>query len=284
MITEFARAKVNLTLHITGRRSDGYHLLESLVVFPDIGDQLSFEGASDLSLEVVGAQSAELDGQDNIILRAAKSLQEAFDVSQGAHIILEKNLPVASGIGGGSADAAAALRGLCALWSLKPDASALHALALKLGADVAVCLGGASAMMSGIGDVVEPLEGLPAFHMVLVNCRKPVSTAAVFRSLITSEMTAAPSRISYKSASFSMMIESLAAGSNDMQEPATALEPEIKTCLESLATCKGVALTRMSGSGATCFGIFESRSLAEAARRDLSQRHPHWWIRAATVS
>lgn len=284
MITEFARAKVNLTLHITGRRSDGYHLLDSLVVFPDIGDRLTIEGASVLSLDVTGPEAADLGGQDNLILRAAKSLQEAFDVSQGAHIVLEKNLPVASGIGGGSADAAAAIRGLCALWSLNPDVSALHALALNLGADVPVCLGGASAMMSGIGDIVEPIEGLPAFHLVLVNCRRPVSTAAVFKSLNASEMTAAPSRISYANVSFSMMIESLAARTNDMQEPAILLEPEISTCLKSLTACDGVALTRMSGSGATCFGIFESRSLAEAARRDLSQRHPHWWIRAATVS
>lgn len=284
MITEFARAKVNLTLHITGRRSDGYHFLESLVVFPDIGDRLTFESAADLSLDITGPGSTELDDEDNLIMRAAKSLQETFDVGSGAHITLEKNLPVASGIGGGSADAAAALRGLCALWSLNPDAKALHAIALKLGADVPVCLESTSAMMSGVGDLVEPLSGPPEFHMVLVNCRKPVSTAAVFRSLKVPEVTAAPSRNSYANTSFSKLIESLAAGINDMQEPAILLEPEIKACLESLAACNGVALTRMSGSGATCFGIFEKKEQAETARRDLRQRHPLWWVEAALVA
>lgn len=284
MITEFARAKVNLTLHITGRRSDGYHLLESLVVFPGIGDRLTFESAPDLNLEITGPGAAELGDEENLIMRAAKSLQEAFDVSRGAKIILEKNLPVASGIGGGSADAAAALRGLCTLWSLTPDAEALHALALDLGADVPVCLESTSAMMSGIGGKIVPVTGLPEFHMVLVNCRKPVSTAAVFRSLNAPEVTAAPSPVSYIDISFSKLIESLAVGTNDMQEPTILLEPEINTCLESLAACDGALLTRMSGSGATCFGIFEQKGQAETAQRDLRQRHPHWWIEAATVN
>lgn len=296
MISEFAPAKVNLTLNVMGRRPDGYHVLESLVVFPDIGDQLTFENDSDVSLDVTGPGADGLAGEDNLVLRAAKALRETFQVTRGAHIVLEKRLPVASGIGGGSADAAAALRGLCALWSLVPDVAVLQAIALKLGADVPVCLLGKSAMMTGIGDSVEPVEGLPGFHMVLVNCRKPVSTAAVFEALnvsgnVSGEVSGSVSKMRSEplpgvksGCSFSELIEDLAATHNDLQTAALLLEPEIGTCLEDLSICDGAALARMSGSGATCFALFEGQLEAEAASAQISARHPDWWVRAAAVN
>lgn len=284
MITEFAKAKVNLTLRVTGRRADGYHLLESLVVFPNVGDQLTFEAASGLSLEVMGPEGGGLAGEENLVLQAARALQQAFGSTAGAHITLEKNLPVASGIGGGSADAAAALRGLCALWFLEPDQKALDGLALTLGADVPVCLQSASAIMSGIGENVELVQGLPAFHIVLVNCRKKVSTPQVFKALRDQESLASASRSMPVSGSFRELIENIAPRGNDLERPAVRLEPKIETCLKSLDQCDAVALTRMSGSGATCFGLFEKESDAQSSAVQLRQDHPDWWIEAALVS
>jgi 4-diphosphocytidyl-2-C-methyl-D-erythritol kinase len=281
VITEIAKAKVNLTLRVTGRRTDGYHLLESLVVFPDVGDLLTFEAASSLSLKVVGPEGGGLAGEDNLVLRAAKALQQAFGISAGARITLEKNLPVASGIGGGSADAAAALRGLYALWSLEPGQEGLNDIALTLGADVPVCLQSASANMSGIGEIVELVRGLPAFHIVLVNCRKPVSTPQVFKALKGQESLESASRSMPVSGSFSELVENITPRSNDLEASAIRLEPEIEACLKSLDQCNDVALTRMSGSGATCFGLFEKESEAQSAAVQLRQDHPGWWVKAA---
>ena len=182
-LTEPAPAKVNLYLHLTGRRDDGYHLLDSLVVFAGIGDTLSAAPAETLSLQVAGPFAAGLAGEpDNLVLRAARALAAEAGVTAGAHLVLDKHLPVASGIGGGSADAAAALRLLCRLWRLAPQPAALARLAAGLGADVPVCLAGRAARMGGIGERLGPAPVLPACGIVLVNPGIQVATAEVFRA------------------------------------------------------------------------------------------------------
>lgn len=290
MITEIARAKVNLTLQVSGRREDGYHLLHSLVVFPDISDRLTFEVSGETSLGVEGARAADLaagltglDPKSNLVLRAAKSLQEAFGVSQGARITLEKNLPVAAGIGGGSADAAAAIRGLLKLWSLQPNEEKLRDIALELGADVPVCLFGRSAIMSGIGEIVQPVTNLVPHWLVLVNCGRPVPTGTVFRGLDISHTGDALCHAPEDPKSFSGLMEYLEFGKNDLQKPAIALEPEIQACLDALEVCENIALARMSGSGATCFGLFEHEVDARAAERTLISGRPDWWVCAGKV-
>lgn len=286
MITETARAKVNLTLQVKARRADGYHLLESLVVFPDVGDELTFEPSRDLGLVVTGSHKSELDAldpKDNLVARAAEFLKKEFEVRQGACITLKKELPIASGIGGGSADAAAAIRGLIRLWSLPAEEKRLQEIALGLGADVPVCLESGSAIMSGVGEIIEPVLTLPPFWLVLVNCDRKVSTSAVFQSLDLPEPNKAPNLTPGKFSSFSSLIELLVAGGNDLQEAAITLEPDIQVCLDVLSACDGIALARMSGSGATCFGIFENEGDARRAAETLTSRHPDWWVRAAKV-
>lgn len=285
MITEIARAKVNLTLHVTGRREDGYHLLNSLVVFPDIFDRLTFEAADEISLALEGPRTGDLttDLKSNLVLRAAKDLQQAFGVTRGARIVLEKNLPTAAGIGGGSADAAAALRGLLELWSLQPDEAKLLDIALGLGADVSVCLASCSALMSGIGEVVQPVNGLVPHWLVLANCGRPVPTGSVFRDLDISGGSEASPQAPEGLSSFSRLTEYLGSARNDLEKPAIALEPEIQHCLEALRACDQIALARMSGSGATCFGLFEHEADARAARHALASLYPDWWVCAGKV-
>lgn len=290
MITESARAKVNLTLHVTGQREDGYHLLHSLVVFPDIFDRLTFEAADEISLALEGPRAGdlatdmkELDLKSNLVLCAAKDLQQAFGVTQGARIVLEKNLPTAAGIGGGSADAAAALRGLLKLWSLQPDEVKLVDIALGLGADVPVCLASCSALMSGIGEVVQPVQDLVPHWLVLANCGRPVPTGSVFRDLDISAGSEASHQAPEGLSSFSGLTEYLGSARNDLQKPAIALEPEIQQCLDALRACDQIALARMSGSGATCFGLFEQEADARAARHALASLHPDWWVYAGKV-
>lgn len=285
MITEIARAKVNLTLHVTGRREDGYHLLHSLVVFPDIFDRLTFEAADEISLALEGPRAGDLtaDLKSNLVLRAAKDLQEAFGVTRGARIVLEKNLPTAAGIGGGSADAAAALRGLLKLWSLQPDEAKLLDIALRLGADVPVCLASCSALMSGTGEVVQPVQDLVPHWLVLANCGRPVPTGSVFRDLDISAGSEASHQAPEELSSFSGLIEYLGSARNDLQKSAIALEPEIQQCLDALRACDQIALARMSGSGATCFGLFEHEADARAAQHALASLHPNWWIYAGKV-
>ena len=282
-LSEFALAKVNLFLHVTGRRADGYHLLDSLVVFPAVGDRLHVAPANTLSLTVEGPFGAALAGEtDNLVLRAARTLGGAA----GARIVLEKHLPVASGIGGGSADAAAALRLLCRLWGLPlaapPGASAppaemapaaLTPIALTLGADVPVCLASRPARMGGVGEVLTPAPALPPAGLVLVNPGAALATAAVFRA--RSAAFSAPAALPASWADAPEMADDLAKLRNDLQPPAIALLPVIGTVLAALAAAPACLLARMSGSGATCFGLFPDAPTAEAAARALAR--PGWW-------
>ncbi|MEO1539180.1 MAG: 4-(cytidine 5'-diphospho)-2-C-methyl-D-erythritol kinase [Pseudomonadota bacterium] len=273
--TEIARAKVNLTLHVTGRRPDGYHLLDSLVVFPDLGDVLTVERAGTLSLTLDGPYALDLSADaDNLVLRAAERLSR----SRGAALHLSKTLPVASGIGGGSADAAAAIRLLARHWDLPlPERGELTAL----GADVPVCLASTPQRMRGIGEVLAPLPELPPFWIVLVNPNRPVPTGPVFAALET--VHGGPCAVPERVRDFAELVGCLAAQRNDLEGPSRALCPPIGEVLAALEGQQDCALARMSGSGATCFGLFQREGHALAAAEAMRRAAPDWWVSAAPV-
>jgi 4-diphosphocytidyl-2-C-methyl-D-erythritol kinase len=261
-----APAKVNLYLHVTGKRPDGYHLLDSLAVFPAIGDCLAVEPADTLSLNITGPFGATLAAEpDNLVLRAARLLNP----TGGAALNLQKNLPIASGIGGGSADAAAALRLLARHWKLE---ARLDDLAASLGADIPVCLASRPARMSGIGEILLPAPTLPAFGILLCNPGAAVSTPAVFRA--RGGAFSAPAELPESWPHAAAMAESLAKLTNDLEAPAITIAPVIGDVLAALWRLPGCLLARMSGSGATCFGIFPAPAAAEAAA---ALTPPGWW-------
>ncbi|MEK0084714.1 4-(cytidine 5'-diphospho)-2-C-methyl-D-erythritol kinase [Benzoatithermus flavus] len=278
VLRERAPAKLNLDLLVTGRRPDGYHELDSLVVFADPADELRFAPAPLLQLEVAGPFAAELPtGEANIVLRAARLLAERTGVEGNARIGLVKRLPVAAGIGGGSADAAATLRGLRRLWNLSLDDRTLAALGLALGADVPVCLAGTPSRMRGIGERLEPLPNLPALDLVLVNPRRPLATAAVFGALRLER----PSERDEPSAlprTPEALVERLAGTRNDLEAPARTLLPAIGEVLAALVSDPACRLARMSGSGPTCFGIFPDAAAARTAAARLAAARPDWWV------
>jgi len=274
----FAPAKINLWLHVTGRRPDGYRELDSLVAFADVGDRLSAAPAQELTLTVSGPFAAALDaGADNLVLRAARSLAAHCGIPAKAALHLHKNLPVASGIGGGSADAAAALH-LCArLWRADIGNAAMARLALDLGADVPACLAGRTARMTGIGEKLAPPDPPPpAAPAVLVNPGIAVSTGQVFEALAGPFGSPAEDR----GGDFAGRA---AANRNDLEAPAIALVPEIADVLAALRAPPGLRLARMSGSGATCFGLFDGAAAAEAAARAIAAAHPAWWVAACSI-
>lgn len=273
-----ARAKINLCLHVIGQRTDGYHLLDSLVVFADVGDRISAAPAAGLGLTITGPEGAGLTaGADNLVLRAARS----FGRAQGAAITLEKRLPVASGIGGGSADAAATLVALSRLWRVGlPDAAAV----LRLGADVPVCLAGHPARMQGVGEAVSPLpHPLPAAHLLLVNPRVEVSTPAVFKALARKDNPPLPAELP-RLKSLPELAAFLMMQRNDLEAPALAAQPVIGQVKAAIGAQTGCHLARMSGSGATCFGLFADPLTTAAAARALRAAHPGWWVEAAAMA
>jgi 4-diphosphocytidyl-2-C-methyl-D-erythritol kinase len=279
-LTETAAAKVNLYLHVTGRRDDGYHLLDSLVAFAAIGDTLSAAPADTLSLRVTGRFAAGLAAEpDNLVLRAARALATEAGVSSGAHLVLDKHLPVASGIGGGSADAAAALRLLCRLWRLSPHPAALDRLAAGLGADVPACLAGRTARMGGIGERLEPAPELPACGIVLVNPGIAVATAEVFR--MRRGAWSQPATLPSAWDDVAAMAADLGSLRNDLEPAAIALHPVIGDVLAELAAMPGCKLARMSGSGATCFGLYADAASARQALGHLER--PGWWCWAGSL-
>ena len=274
VISELARAKVNLTLHVVGQRSDGYHLLDSLVVFPQIGDLIEVEQSSGLSLTIDGPFAQDLGtGEDNLVIRAAEML---LPPGRGAAIHLTKNLPIASGIGGGSADAAATLRAIGRLLDVAPDPKKVSAL----GADVPVCLSSQTARMSGVGEDLAAVSSLPEFWLLLVNPGRPVSTPDVFGRLAKKQNDPMTSP---DLGCFGDFVDWLDDMRNDLEAPAIEVEPQIATVLSSIRSLPGCALARMSGSGATCYGIFERQEQALNARAALSEAKPMWWCVAAPV-
>lgn len=269
---EFAPAKVNLTLHVTGRRPDGLHLLDSLVVFPRIGDRLTARPADALSLAVEGPFAAGLASDEaNLVLRAARMLAPG----RGAALRLDKRLPVAAGIGGGSSDGAAALRLLSRQWRVAlPPPDAL----LALGADLPVCLAARSARMTGVGEAVAPVD-LPAGWLVLCNPGVPLATGAVFAGLAGA--AGAPMAAVPRLADLAALAGFVAAGRNDLEAPARALAPAIDAALAALAGAPGCLLARMSGSGATCYGLFAGEAAARQAAAGIAAGEPGWWVEAA---
>lgn len=272
-VEAFAPAKINLTLHVTGRRPDGYHLIDSLVAFADTGDRVMVTPAPAVSLEVAGPMAESVpEGPDNLVLRAAAL------IGVPAAIRLEKNLPVAAGIGGGSSDAAATLRALAEM-SGRPMPGDL----LALGADLPVCLLARAARMRGIGDDLSPMPAMPPVQAVLVNPGLPVSTAAVFRRLEKPDNPPMPDVLpGWDGAAH--LIRWLSAQRNDLEAPALAEQPVIAQVIARLRKTPGCRVARMSGSGATCFGLFSEAEAARSAARILAADYPAWWVRAARLS
>ncbi len=285
-VNVFAPAKINLTLHVTGQRRDGHHTLDSLVVFAPFGDTLTIQNSKTLKLTVDGPERFDVpDDMANLVLRVAHMLAE----DRGAAIALTKNLPVASGIGGGSADAAAALRGLLQFWrlgdmtsmsddQLRPYAAQL----LELGADIPMCMISSPARIGGIGEKIVPLTDLPPLPALLVNPRQPVSTPEVFTALRPRINPAMPETIPAFTGTLDF-VEWLAQQRNDLQATAIGLQPAIADVLKSLAKSDRVLLSRMSGSGATCFGLFPDKASAVAAGEFIRRDHPAWWVAAGTL-
>lgn len=282
-----APAKVNLTLHIVGRRDDGWHELESVVAFAGCSDWLGFEPGAELGLTVDGPTAAAAgETDDNLILRAARALSERVPGLGVGKFHLRKNLPVAAGLGGGSSDAAAALRALADANGLPADDARLYSAAEATGSDVPVCLVPQSRTMRGRGEILGPLLQLPPLVAVLVNPRVAVATPAVFARLgfAKGESSKLPIAPPPRAASSRMAaMAALERGRNDMQAAACALEPAVSRVLEALSACPGASLVRMSGSGATCFAIFEARSAASQAAAALARQRPDWWVKATVL-
>jgi 4-diphosphocytidyl-2-C-methyl-D-erythritol kinase len=291
-LTEDGRAKVNLTLRVIGRRADGYHDLESVVAFADCADRVALDPGSDLMLEAMGPL-AKACGKiaDNLILKAARLLAERVPGLQLGAFSLDKMLPVAAGIGGGSADAAAALRLLARLNGLALDDPRLREVALSTGADVPVCLASRACDMTGVGEILMPLS-LPTLPCVLVNPRVPVATRDVFAALglRNGELLVGATDVIEAAAwpeagaSTGDWIEALALVVNDLEAPAIRVQPAIAAVLSALRASHGALLARMSGSGATCFAIYASATDAQAAARTIEADHPAWWVHAGTLS
>lgn len=273
----FAPAKINLFLHVGEKRDDGYHALQSLAVFVDVGDELELRFSHEYVLSIRGPFAAGLSaGDDNLVLKTARLL------SLEADIVLTKNLPVASGIGGGSADAAATLRGLTQLWTMKDGDRLIRHAAPLIGSDVPVCVDSRPAWMEGRGEMLAPVAGVPPMPMLMVNPGVGVSTADIFRALGTRRGIGMKRVESFRG--FADLLAFLRTTANDLQAPAVALQPVIADALQALAAQPGVLLARMSGSGATCFGLFENAEQADRAARTIAAAHPSWWVRATRIA
>lgn len=276
----FAPAKINLTLEVGAPRADGYHPLQSAVVFADVGDWIEASEADVLSLEISGPFAAGLSTDDNLVLRAARLL----DPERGAALKLEKNLPIASGIGGGSSDAAATLLALNHLWNLRRSEDELERLAASLGADVPVCVRKRSAWMTGVGDIVAPMT-IPALDAVLINPGKPLATPPVYLRFDQLGLGGAfATRSAPDWSTRGAAIAEAGHVGNDLEIPAVALMPELGDALDTLRTHPRALFASLSGSGATCFAITESAADAQAMAADLSARNRDWWVRATTLA
>ena len=283
-----APAKINLYLHLTGKRSDGYHLLDSLIAFVGIHDRVLVAPADGLSLTIEGPFGDDLKGTqtDNLVLKAARRLADSAGTEAGADIRLDKRLPVASGIGGGSADAAAALTGLSELWGVArggggvggPD---LEKLAVDLGADVPVCLFGSAAFIDGIGEEIARSPALPPAWLVLVHPGVALSTPEVFAA--REGGFSEPARFDDAPESAQALADILAGRGNDLTAAAIGLQPAIGDALKVLEAADECLLARMSGSGATCFGLFHDAGGAARAAAIMSQNHPQWWVQATPL-
>jgi len=285
-LTENAPAKVNLTLRVVGRRADGYHKIESLVVFADLGDRLALAPGGALSLTVRGPRAAQAgEGADNLVLKGSRALAALIPGLVLGAFDLDKNLPVAAGLGGGSADAAAALRLIARANDLPTDDARLYEAARATGADVPVCLDPRPRLMQGIGEVLSAPLGLPALHAVLVNPAVALSTRDVFAGWIAAAKPAGPFDVAAlaKAGNREQFMALLVTQPNDLEAAAIGLAPAVAEVLAALRAVPDCGLARMSGSGATCFGLFASAAGANAAANILTGKHPYWWVRACAL-
>ncbi len=280
LVSERAPAKINLALHIRGRREDGYHELDSIVAFAGVADVLTISPSALVSLDITGPFAGGLPRDERNGVVAAWHLLNGFSGQKGVAIApvkfhLEKNLPVAAGIGGGSADAAAALRGLVRLFDLSISMQDMNRIALKLGTDVPICLGQKTSRMRGIGEILEPIAiNLPS-GVVLINPRIPTPTSKVFESLNLQCGQSFGTGIGN--------VHDIHSWRNDLTAPAIALVPEIADVIGRLNFQPDTICSRMSGSGATCFGLFESLEKAQSAAGAIAGKHPNWWVVATTL-
>ena len=292
MLTDQGRAKVNLSLRVIGRRVDGYHDLESVVAFADCADRLTLDPGPELSLTTTGPLAEACgDTTDNLVLKAARLLADRVPGLKMGAFALEKVLPVAAGIGGGSADAAAALRLLARLNGIALDDGRLLDVALKTGADVPVCLSSKACDMTGVGESLIPLN-LPKLPAVMVNPCVPVATKDVFAALglrngelrvgVTDviESPAWPDG----GATVADWVDALSIVPNDLEAPAIRIQPLIGNVLSALRRSDGVLLSRMSGSGATCFAIYDEDASAQRAAEKIRRDHADWWVHAGVLS
>jgi len=292
-LTEDARAKVNLTLRVNGRRGDGFHDLESVVAFADCADRLTLTPGPELILTMTGPLAGACgETSDNLVLKAAQLLGERVAGLKVGSFALEKILPVAAGIGGGSADAAAALRLLARLNDLGPDDERLREVALATGADVPVCLASRACDMTGVGETLMWLSP-PKMPCVLVNPCVPVATKDVFKALGlrhgellvgATDVVMQGSSWPEEGGSLEEWVEALASGSNDLEAPATKIQPVIGVVISALNATNGAWLARMSGSGATCFALYENTADAKRAADGILREHPEWWVHAGVLS
>ncbi len=284
MLVETARAKINLTLEVLGKRPDGYHELHSLVAFAEAGDRLELTAADQWTFHCHGPAAGHITGE-NLIDRAFMAVRGMWSSAAPGHVDLYKELPVAGGIGGGSADAAACLRLLRRLNMDRDGAPDWNELGRSIGADVPVCLVNRLAYMQGTGERVTPYAPPTWFNAVLVNPRIPLSTAAVFAELAASPL--APGFVSptlREFASAQALLAYIAASRNDLEPPALRLAPVISTVQAMLQIQPGCQLVRLSGSGPTCFGLFESPAAAQSAAQAISRGQPNWWVRATLLA
>ena len=284
-IARLAPAKINLFLHVGPLEADGYHPLASLVVFADVGDRLTVEPAERLSLTVTGPFADALEGEgDNLVLRAVRALGAAAGIGEpGLRITLDKQLPVAAGLGGGSSDAGAALKLARDALGLPLDDAALAEIAAGIGADGPMCLHARAAWAEGRGDVLTFENSLPPRPALLVNPGVPSSTGAVYRAFDAGVAGRADRPASPSARDAAAVIDWLSEQRNDLQAPAVALAPAIGEALATTAGLPGARLTRMSGSGATVFALFDTAAAAEAAGRSLAALQPGWWVRPTTL-
>jgi 4-diphosphocytidyl-2-C-methyl-D-erythritol kinase len=279
-IIEFAPAKINLSLRVGQRDEAGYHPIDSLVVFADWGDEVRVRDAPGLMLTAAGDASRDLCEQDqNLVLKTARVVQKHAGIQDGAEIHLQKTIPVAAGMGGGSADAAATLRALNRLWGLGMSQDELAQLAIMIGADVPACIYSRPLRMRGIGDWIELLDPFPSFHAVIVNPGVPVSTRDVFDAFDRRSPVASIETPPCSDDVMAWLIDE----PNDLQVPAVVLAPQITLSLDALNAQNGSRLVRMSGSGASCFGLYKSAELASLAAEKIRSDHPDWVVQATTL-
>jgi 4-diphosphocytidyl-2-C-methyl-D-erythritol kinase len=289
-LVENAPAKVNLTLRVLGRRADGYHEISSLVAFADRGDRLNLTPSGELALTLAGPRApAAGEVADNLVLKAARALQARIPGLRLGAFHLEKELPVAAGLGGGSADAAAALRLLAQANELAPDDPRLYEAARSTGADVPVCLDPRSRLMRGIGEKLSAPIALPPLHALLINPGVALATKDVFAGWSVASEPAVPfdldaiAKMDGKPGGYARLLPLLLAQPNDLEDSAIALAPVIAEVLAAVRTLPGCGLARMSGSGATCFALFSAKAEAAAAEKILRAKYPAWWICATTL-